>query len=209
MRLAIAIAAAAGLCSPMLASCSGTAENPSAGAQPSSSTSTSTTTSTSGSSRSSPSPTPTTRSSNSPAEPAQPPAMPALAKDDSRAGAKAFVRYYVDIINYGYLSGDATALLKLGAKTCAVCSALARNVDQISNRGGEQVGGQWSVKTLNPIASGSESLEIFIAKVEVAKGRSRATRTSPAKPIKPSASFYEIHVSWTGSSWTTQDLRPA
>lgn len=136
------------------------------------------------------------------------PVMPALARENTRAGAKAFVRHFVDTLNYGYLTGDAGAASEIAAPDCAVCNALTENIRRIHRRGGGQVGGEWTVTRLDPLASGDRSELIFVGRVEIAKGSTRATRHSATKPIRPKTDYFEFHVSWSGSTWQASDLRP-
>ncbi len=51
-----------------------------------------------------------------------PPVMPAEAKGTSAESAKAFARYYVDLINYRIRSGDTDGLATLGDGDCKSCS---------------------------------------------------------------------------------------
>ncbi len=83
MRRAVVAALTAGLCSAGMTACS---DDPSPDPPATSSSTTSTTT-------------PTTPTTTSPTEP-EPPELPALAKENSKAGAKAFVRYFVAVLNY-------------------------------------------------------------------------------------------------------------
>lgn len=197
MRRAVA-ALAAGLC---LASAACTAEP---GADPPTATPTATAPPTTTSS--------TTPTSSAPATSTpgdlKAPVMPAQARVNSRAGARAFIRYYLAALNYGYLAGDSRAVARVAARDCAVCGAFANNIERIQRRGGGQTGGIWSVARLDPIASGPQSDEIFIGRVQIAEGTTRATRHAAMRPIHAESKYFEFHVSWSGSAWQAEDLRP-
>ncbi len=72
----------------------------------------------------SPKPKPLPKPSESPSASASPtpPAMPAAAKNQSKAGAIAFARHYVDVINYAQSTGDLEALQAVEDKACKSCA---------------------------------------------------------------------------------------
>ncbi len=69
----------------------------------------------------SPTPSPsTTPSGSSTAEPSAPP-LPSPATKNSDAGAEAFVRYWVQVLNYAQRTGDADALDAISTRACDGC----------------------------------------------------------------------------------------
>lgn len=82
---------------------------------------------------STPAPTPT----------ASPPTLPAVARQDSPAGAEAFARFYIQTLDYSYQSRD-TQLLRQLAR-CSGCDAVADGIDQWSSEGGRYEGGRLAV----------------------------------------------------------------
>ncbi|MCW2791818.1 MAG: hypothetical protein JWO76_916 [Nocardioides sp.] len=94
------------------------------------------TTSTSPSDTGSPSPTPT-----GPVEPT----MPAAAKKQTAAGAEAFVRYYLDIVNFSQSSGDLRTLRRIADRECGACSAGLHFLERTFSEGGEIRGGSASL----------------------------------------------------------------
>lgn len=197
MRRALAAALAAGVCSATLAGCT---DDSSAG--PTTSTSPGTTSAI-------PSTTtePTESTTSAPVTEPRPPVMPALAKEQSKAGAKAFVRYAVDALNYGYLQGNADAFATVSSKNCPVCSALQANVKRIDRRGGMQVGGEWSTTSIDEVPSGTPARPIFIAAVRIADGWTTPSANATRERIRPAETFFEFHLRWTKSGWQLTDLR--
>ena len=49
-----------------------------------------------------------------------PPALPAAAREDTKRGAKAFARHYLDLINYAAATGD-VAPLQAASSSCSGC----------------------------------------------------------------------------------------
>lgn len=96
----------------------------------------------------SPPPTPSATASPSASPSAEPPEMPAAAKVDGRRGTEAFVRYYVELINFAGSSGQTRPLLQSSADDCVKCRDLASGIDEIYASGGRIVGGGWTVADL-------------------------------------------------------------
>ncbi|MCW2791816.1 MAG: hypothetical protein JWO76_914 [Nocardioides sp.] len=100
------------------------------------------TTSTSPSNTGSPSPTPT-----GPVEPT----MPAAARQHTAAGAKAFVKFYWEMVNYAQVSGVLQPLVRLGDENCGACSGGVDFLRKIFNAGGVVRGGAVTVSNLEAI----------------------------------------------------------
>jgi len=99
----------------------------------------------------SPSPSPTTPSTseptreptNKPTGPSEP-ELPATAKAESRAGAEAFVRYYIELLNFAGRTGNTTEL-KRHASGCTSCENLASAFRRTYEQGGSYDTQGWRV----------------------------------------------------------------
>ena len=69
------------------------------------------------------------------------PVMPEAAKANTKAGAVAFVKYYVKLINYAQATGDVDALAMVDAEDCASCANARRALSEIYQGGGHIEGG--------------------------------------------------------------------
>lgn len=69
------------------------------------------------------------------------PELPAEAKEASEAGARAFIGYYWELINYAQVTGDVKALKAVSARTCDVCTGLASDLRDLYRSGGHLEGG--------------------------------------------------------------------
>jgi hypothetical protein len=67
--------------------------------------------------------------------------MPDAAKADTKAGAIAFVKYYVGLINYAQATGDTKSLSLFESPDCRSCSKARATVDGIYHAGGSIQGG--------------------------------------------------------------------
>lgn len=63
------------------------------------------------------------------------PSIPAAAQASGRAGAEAFVRYYIDLLNYAANTGDTTALRNV-ATNCGGCADYAQLYETTYEAGG-------------------------------------------------------------------------
>jgi Family of unknown function (DUF6318) len=80
----------------------------------------------------------------SPTEPTgpQPPPLPEAATAPGKAGAKAFVAYYIRLLNYASHTGDGAPLLEYGPN-CRVCKSQANFASKLYRKGGWYRGGAW------------------------------------------------------------------
>lgn len=79
------------------------------------------------------------------------PSLPAEAGEQTEAGAEAFVRHYVDLMNYGQASGDASPLEAVSAPGCGACSGFISTVDDVYAEGGAVEGGEFVIRELSPL----------------------------------------------------------
>lgn len=78
-----------------------------------------------------------------------PPAMPAEAKAEGAAGAKAFVRHYFATLNFAMNSGRTGQLRKLSAEECESCQAIAGNIERTYRAGGNINSKGWRLTAIN------------------------------------------------------------
>lgn len=76
------------------------------------------------------------------------PEFPAAAKPEDKAGANAFVRHWVAVLNYAGRTGKAELLRELSTPDCVRCAALSDGIDRIYKAGGRISGGGWRVLSM-------------------------------------------------------------
>jgi hypothetical protein len=74
-----------------------------------------------------------------------PPAMPAAAKANTKAGAIAFVRYYVETLDFAVSTGDVSSLRAAADSGCASCADVEKGLEGIYNSGATISGGLWTI----------------------------------------------------------------
>jgi hypothetical protein len=83
-----------------------------------------------------------------------PPALPEAAKANTRAGAIAFVRHYIELVNYAQMTGDVSALSIVEDPGCKSCSKGRDYLSRIYGAGGHIAGGAWTVRHVRAKKSG-------------------------------------------------------
>ncbi|WP_413250012.1 DUF6318 family protein [Sinomonas flava] len=111
-------------------------------------------------------PRPTPASSTAPARNVPVPALPEAAKQNTREGFEAFVRHYIDLLDYAYQTGDTKPALAAAASDCTMCNTITGDVTKTYAAGKWIVGGDL---TLEDYASdGTPDIdEIWFAYVKI------------------------------------------
>ncbi|NGZ99563.1 hypothetical protein G5V59_01935 [Nocardioides sp. W3-2-3] len=97
----------------------------------------------------SPSPSVSTTAPVSPtpsAAPAKEPVLPAAARQPTEAGARAFIAYYWDLINYAQVTGDVKALEKVSGPNCERCLAGIDAIRTLYESGGRLTDARYEVR---------------------------------------------------------------
>ena len=86
------------------------------------------------------------------------PTMPPDGGLRTNAGAEAFVRYWIELVNYAQLSGDTRRLDSVTHSQCVGCNGLISTIRNAYASGGHIEGGTWHVGRLQalPLDFGSE-----------------------------------------------------
>ncbi len=137
------------------------------------------------------------------------PALPGLAKRHSQAGARAFIEHYIEALNYSYATSRSGPLRTVSSPKCLACRYLFDDLDEMDQRHGEQVGGEWTVTQIEPLAEHTSTSSSFIVGIDIARGYSIEGDGSPRQAIKPQSVFDEIQAVWRGGRWLVQNVSPA
>jgi hypothetical protein len=138
-----------------------------------------------------------------------PPVLPALAREHSNAGAKAFVRYYIDVVNYAYKHLRPQLLVPLSPRSCTLCSANLEVLRRLHRDGGQQLGGRMSATQVLTGPFEPHGTRLYFARIHVSPGKSRATHGDRFKPIEEQRFMLEFDLLWTPALWSIDDVRPA
>lgn len=153
-----------------------------------------------------PSPTPSTPVTSPVSSTPTPPAMPDAAKANTKAGAIAFVRHYIELINYLQATGEDAPLAEASRPSCKSCGAVIRAAKSIYDAGGHIEGGTW---TISGAAASQPTSGLWSVRVTGRIAPSKVVGTGSATPKTGSggpgdAEFFLTFTSqWGVSQWHT------
>jgi hypothetical protein len=102
---------------------------------------------------SNPKPSPLPRADASPIRSVAPspaaPVLPAAARGSGGRSAKAFVRYYVRIVNHAAATGDTASLAEVSDGSCDSCDRVSGRIDRVYGAGGRISSSGWVIKSLD------------------------------------------------------------
>jgi hypothetical protein len=125
-------------------------------------------------------PSPSVSPSPSASASATPPAVPELARQNSRAGAVAFVKHYVSVLNFVTFNGNVEPARALDAGHCVSCNRMLGAIDAIYTKGGHVEGGAWTPTVVSDVRNPNQMGWTVDAKVTY--GPQKVTRATNAKP---------------------------
>jgi hypothetical protein len=143
-------------------------------------------------------------------EPLGPPdfPMPDEAREQTEAGAEAFLRYYLELYNYAKDRLDPTHLSEL-SQGCITCDDLVRQISEDAAAGYAYVGGDITIESMSPPLIRDSRAEIALVIVEAPlqithEGAPVPDLTFPERR-KPSSGAV-LNWSTTHSSWIINQL---
>lgn len=92
-----------------------------------------------------PQPLPKPTASTSPSATSSPPVVPETASENTRSGAIAFVRHYVDLINFAQSTGEVAAMQRVESRGCESCQSVENDLNDLYSSGGSLAGGAWRI----------------------------------------------------------------
>jgi hypothetical protein len=151
----------------------------------------------------------TTPTTTAPSDPAQdaPPVMPALAKQKSTAGAKAFIRYYMRTADYAFTKPDANPLRRLSTPDCDFCRSLIDVSARLRRDGGKQTGGKLTVLSTTLAGEDNKKL-VFLVHLHIGRGYSRGKASGRRHLIHATSFAAEVHVDRTSPGWLISYVEP-
>lgn len=148
-----------------------------------------------------------------PSEPETPPVptIPAEAAEDSKQGAEAFVRYYIQLLSHGYSYGEVEDLRAVTLDSCEMCLEYADAYAETAQKGGQIVDGDatWQIGDL--IVVNHEPGKGARVGVNVTIGKHTLTESADATPIeRPESRFiFTFILSRQEESWAVELMTQA
>jgi hypothetical protein len=149
---------------------------------------------------------PSSSGSGEPVDPVGPvePELPEVAREASEEGARAFIAYYWELINYAQVTGDVKALRRASARSCDGCQAGIRGIRRHYAAGGSIVGGMHRVDraTLTEVTSAS-GIYAFQGEARVEHdAQSIISSDGTEEDRQPGSDEWDLYVLWVdGTRW--------
>lgn len=111
--------------------------------------------------RPSPSPPPSSPTTTAPVVPTMPPE----AQQNTRKGAVAFVKHYIELLNYAQATGEVSDLRSASSSDCQSCSTTARRLEELYEGGGSLDGGE--IKFIDDLTDHNAAEKTWLVTVRV------------------------------------------
>lgn len=112
------------------------------------------------------------------------------------------MRYFWDVYNYGYTSGNSAPLNGISGEECVFCTSATREIDQANAQGLRQTGGRITPQVIQaaPGPVGSSVVVISVVNQEASQVLDEnASVVATSKALK--AINADSRIEWTGKSW--------
>lgn len=130
------------------------------------------------------------------------PVLPAAAKVASEAGARAFIAYYWDLINYAQVTGDVVGLRKVSGPNCDGCRGGINAITGVYRDGGSAKGGKYSVVIERLSVAKFSGARAFEGLVRVKNDEQVITRADgTTRILEPTRNSITVYLLWTGAFW--------
>lgn len=131
--------------------------------------------------------------------PSGPPTLPPEARGTSDKAAIAFVRHWIDLVNYAGDTLDTRPLRVVSAPSCDGCLGGIRALESIRSRGGKLLNHQWTIRSTELVSRSPELLQVRVM-FDIAP--SQTIERAGAQPEKlkggPKVYVFDVQRSETG-----------
>ena len=97
------------------------------------------------------------------------PTLPPEARGDDEAAAKAFVKFYFELVSDAVNTGEVTHLVRFSASNCQSCNALTKNLTDVYGKGGRFETKGWTAGKLAVDRVRDSDQLAFIARIEMSR----------------------------------------
>ncbi|MDQ0679876.1 hypothetical protein QFZ30_003258 [Arthrobacter pascens] len=159
----------------------------------------------------SPTPTPTPATETSRALNLIAPKLPEDASSNTKDGLQSFSRYYVELLEYAYSTGEVSKLEGISSPTCSTCSGPIGDIENAYSDGGWVVGGDLEATAVTtsflPSSTGS-----FFVNLSIKQGRT-AYYSGPGIlrkdiPAPTEDAPMQLTAKFLSGAWQVEDFSP-
>jgi len=132
--------------------------------------------------------------------------MPTEARGTSKAAAKAFARYYIDVLNYATSTGDTSEANTVSAPDCESCIAMLAKIDAVYANGGYFEGDGWSVTSLKYQPLQPKREPVVSVGIVVAPQHMLAKRNADIVSFEGGRNRLTLRLSFADGMWSVRQL---
>lgn len=142
-----------------------------------------------------------------PASATQPPELPDLATRQSQAGARAFARFYIDLLDYAQHTGDVQPLVRSSSGDCAGCNNYIDFFRDWYERGGWIKRGDRSVRSFERVFPSAPPHDMYLRVAgQLAPGEFLRRKGAEVKHAPGETLDLEIWLARTSNGWRVSRL---
>lgn len=145
-------------------------------------------------------------SSPSPGPTATPPTLPAEAEGTSPAAAKAFARYYIELVNYAAATGDTQPARQVSSARCQSCNGILGKVDEIYSSGGRLTGEGWRVRNMKYQPFQPEDRPVLSVGIRISPQVMVSRAGASPTEFPGGRNQLDIRLAHTQEGWTVTDF---
>jgi hypothetical protein len=136
-----------------------------------------------------------------------PPVMPDAAKANTKAGAIAFVRHYIEVFNFAQATGSSSDLSALSSQRCQECTATINALEQIYDSAGHIEGGALMPRAFAADHNSAEDMWVVLARIDsgpqsVVTSPTSSPTTLPGGRRSMSFSVVQERGGWKVRAWS-------
>lgn len=141
----------------------------------------------------------------------RPPVEPLAATAHTPSGARAFGKFFILTLDWGFATTSGAYMRHYFEPTCIECQSHARGQDNTRKAGDHYIGGRFTIKGVSAGAIGgphgadlSIVVTFDVTSVEAVDAKGRFKNAEPAHP----GAQRELWLAWREGAWTVVDMAP-
>lgn len=134
--------------------------------------------------------------------------LPPEATEDSEAGAEAFARHYLDVLNALSQNPSTGELTKLSADACRTCANFEAAISGLQERGERTNGPVAEVKSATAVMIGQDA-HATVSITQLGPETLAADGSTATPSASPESVDLVFRLEWTGTAWIVNEIQVA
>lgn len=146
--------------------------------------------------------------SATPTEPSPPSPSPSVEpwEKQTKAGAVAFAKHWVDVFNESINLGESRGLRAISDPACGTCAAIVERIDAIEAHGGFYRSDGWTVLRALPANGSRDGAAIMSLRIRQAPETFKESSTASVEKSPAGKTTFSAEFEWVEKSWVMTDL---